>query len=127
MLLRLATVLVMLASAGTAQAQAHTFKVIGQAGVLGEWELAGDLPQAGSAGEYAGPLTMTHTGICTQDGPPKKAVEMRLKVDAKATRVDATLLIDGVKCTYSGKKDDAFSGQLRCADRRDVPMLLWLR
>jgi hypothetical protein len=128
MLRRLATIVPVLMLAGAAQAQ--TFKVIGQAGVLGEWELAGDIVETTTAGkqEFAGPLTMTHTGLCTQDGPPVKAVQMRLQLDAKASRLDATLLIDGVACTYSATKSDAYNGQLRCADdRREVPLLLWLR
>ena len=30
----------------------------------------------------------------------------------------ATLLIDGVECTYSGSSSDSYSGMMSCPDRR---------
>ena len=127
MLLRQAMVLSVVALSGAAHAQ--SLSVIGQAGVLGEWELTGAVVETTTAGktEYAGPVTMKHIGLCTQDGPEVKAGQMRLQLTASAARLSAMLVIDGVACSYSATKSDAYNGLLRCPDRRDVPMLLWLR
>src|SRR2546421_1506858 len=51
------------------------------AGVLGEWELTASVSSASNrTKEFSGPLTMRHTGICTQDGPEEKTGEIRLQV-----------------------------------------------
>ena len=130
MLLRQAMVLSVVALSGAAHAQ--SLSVIGQAGVLGEWELTGAVAETVAAAgknkkEYAGPVTMKHVGLCTQDGPQVKTGELRLQLTGAAGRLSATLLIDGVACSYSATKSDAYNGLLRCPERRDVPMLLWLK
>jgi hypothetical protein len=51
----------------------------------------------GAQAEYAGPLTMKHVGICTQDGPEEKAGAMRLRISS--SRLIATLSVAGVECT----------------------------
>ena len=70
---------------------------------------------------------MKHTGLCTQDGPEVKSGEIRLQLSSSGSRLAATLLLDGVACTFSGRKDDAYSGTMTCPDRRAVPLLLWLK
>ena len=124
--LRQAMILGLLAQCATAHAQ--SLSVVGQAGVLGEWELTGAVAET-TAGkkEYAGPVTMKHVGLCTQDGPETKTGELRLQLASSASRLTATLLIDGVACSYSATRSDAYNGTLRCPDRRDVPLLLWLK
>ena len=70
---------------------------LGQAGVLGEWELTGNLTEGGSGPrkEFSGPLKMKHVGICTQDGPEERAGEIRLQLaDGSESRVTACS-IDG--------------------------------
>src|SRR5437868_5243976 len=51
-------------------AELAAMELLGQAGVLGEWELTGNLVHSGSGAgkEFSGPLTMKHVGICAQDG-----------------------------------------------------------
>ena len=39
----------------------------------------------------------------------------------------ATLLVDGVECTYSGRLSDSYTGTMNCPDRRAVPLRLWLK
>ena len=108
-------------------ASAEALRVIGQAGVLGEWELTADLSPTGTPRkQFSGPLLLRHTGLCTQDGPEERKGELRLAL-AGSSRVEATLLIDGVACTYQGRKSDSYQGVMRCPDRRDVPLLLWLK
>jgi len=105
-------------------AAAETRKVIGYAGALGEWELIADVSEA-NAGEFSGPATMTHVGLCTQDGPERKSGDIRLRVSA--SRLDATFSLAGIECNYSASLSDAYKGQMRCPGRAAQPLTLWLR
>jgi hypothetical protein len=116
--------LIVSAALGTASAQA--LELIGQAGVLGEWELTASVSATGAKQEFAGPITLKHTGICTTDEPETRTGEIRLQM-ASAARVRATLTIDGTPCTYSAIKSDAYVGTMSCRDRRDVPLRLWMK
>jgi hypothetical protein len=113
----------------TQSRQVHSLKVTGYAGFAGEWELTATVTEKslGRTREYAGPLTMTHTGLCTQDGPEQKTGEMRLQMSTPASRVNATLVLAGVECTYSGKMADFYTGTMTCADRQTVPLKLWIK
>ena len=105
-------------------------ELLGQAGVLGEWELTGNLTEGGSGPrrEFSGPLKMKHVGICTQDGPEERAGEIRLQLTGRSeSRVTAELVLDGVRCTYSAIKTHAYEGTLSCAGRAPVPLLAWLK
>ena len=110
-------------------AQAQSLLVVGHAGYLGEWELtatvAGNI--SSRAKEYSGPLTMTHIGMCTQDGPEKKTGEMRFQISGWLSHMKATLLVDGVECTYSGRLSESYTGMMKCPDRRAVPLILWVK
>ena len=105
---------------------AEALELIGQAGVLGEWELTANVAATGGKQEFAGPIVLTHTGICAADGPETRTGEIRLQM-ASASRVRATLTIDGNPCTYSATKSDAYVGMMSCRDRRDVPLRLWIK
>jgi hypothetical protein len=124
-----ALVWLILAGLAAAPARAERLELTGQAGVLGEWELTATVAEAapGGAKEFAGPLTMTHVGICTQDGPEQKSGEMRLQLFASAARMTATLRIDGLDCAYSGRLTDAYTGTMTCPDRRPQPLTLWVK
>jgi hypothetical protein len=99
--------------------------LVGQAGILGEWELTANLSSAGR-NAFAGPIVLKHTGICTVDGPETRNGDMRLQI-ANGSRLKATLTIDGVPCSYAATKSDGYSGTMSCRDRRDVPLRLWLK
>jgi hypothetical protein len=120
--------LIMLGALGV-PAQAQSRQVIGYAGVLGEWELTATVTENSSrrSKEFSGPLTMKHTGVCTQDGPEEKTGEMRLQLSSSSSRLNATLLVAGVECTYSGKLSDFYSGMMNCPDRQAVPLKLWVK
>ena len=111
-----------------APAHAQSLEVIGYSGFLGEWELSATLTEmaAGRKG-YAGPLMMKHVGLCTQDGPEQKTGEMQLLISASSSRLDATLLVAGVECRYSGRLSDAYTGTMTCPDREAVPLKLWVK
>ena len=112
------------AAAGPAAAQSH--EILGYAGILGEWELAGTVTQKGRS--FAGPVKMTHVGSCTQDGPEVRDGELRFELSGlSSSRIKATLLIGGVECSYSGRLADSYSGMMTCPDKRAVPLKIWLK
>jgi hypothetical protein len=104
---------------------AQSLEVIGYAGGLGEWELAASVIQGEQEGAYSGAVTMTHVGVCTQDGPEQKTGEIRLRI--AASQLNATLLLGGVECTYSARLSDAYKGQMSCPDRPPVALTLFVK
>lgn len=108
--------------------RAETLELTGYVGVLGEWEITANIAPIGPAGkkEYGGPLKMRHVGYCTQDGPEERTGEIRVSL-VGSSRLTATLLVNGVECSYSGRQSDAYTGSLKCPDRRAVPLTLWLK
>ena len=112
-----------------APAGAQSLQVIGYSGYLGEWELTAAVTEtaAGDIKQYFGPLTMKHVGLCTQDGPEEKTGEMRLQISAASSRLNATLSVAGIECTYSGRLSDSYTGTMNCPDQEPVPLKLWLR
>jgi hypothetical protein len=121
--------LLLLAVALAPPAHAQSLQVTGQAGMLGEWELSAKVTETIANGrqEFVGPMVFKHVGLCTQDGPEEKTGELRFQLSRASSRIKATLLVDGVACSYSARKSDAFNGMMSCPDRRDVPLLIWLK
>lgn len=118
---------VIILSALAAPGQAQSRQVVGYAGVLGEWELTATVTETEPrrAGEFSGTVTMTHVGICTQDGPEQKTGEIRFHISS--SRLNATLSLAGVECTYSARLSDAYKGDMNCPDRPAMPLTLWVR
>ena len=104
--------------------QTQSLRVTGAMGFAGEWELTATLVEnaSGRTKEYAGPLTMTHVGLCTQDGPEKKTGEMRLQL-SPWSRVNVSLSAPGLDCTYSGRMSND-AGTMTCSDRQVIPLKL---
>jgi hypothetical protein len=124
-----ALLLLSVTGALAAPAQAASLQVVGYAGVLGEWELTATVTeQAGLWSKaFSGPLSMKHVGICTQDGPEEKTGEIRFQISTLSSQLDATLLVEGLTCTYSARSSDPYSGMMACPDREAVPLKLWLK
>lgn len=123
------SVLAVLAVFGACTAvRAETLELTGYVGVLGEWEITANIAPIGPAAkkEYAGPVKMRHVGYCTQDGPEERTGEIRVSL-VGSSRLTATLLVNGVECSYSGRQSDAYTGSLKCPDKRAVPLTLWLK
>ena len=110
-------------------ASAQSLQIVGYSGYLGEWELTATVTEttSGNIKEYSGPLTMKHVGVCTQDGPEEKTGEMRVRIMASSSRLNATLSVAGAECTYSGRLSGAYTGTMDCPDRPAVPLKLWVR
>ena len=103
--------------------------MFGYAGVLGEWEITAAVARIGAPidNEFSGPLTMTHIGMCTQDGPEEKKGEIRLRLSPSAPELRAALVLAGVACTFTGTLSDAYKGLLSCPDRPPMPLTLWVK
>ena len=110
-------------------AGAQSLQVIGYSGYLGEWELTATVTEktSGQTKEYSGPLTMKHVGMCTQDGPEEKTGEMRFQISTPSSRLNATLSVSGVECTYSGQLSDSYTGIMSCPDGQAIPLKLWVK
>ena len=116
-------------AAFAAPAQAKSMQLVGYAGVLGEWELTATVTETalGRTKQFSGPVSLKHVGICTQDGPEEKTGEIRFRISALSSRLDATVLVEGVACSYSAGLSDPYSGMMACPDREAVPLKLWLK
>lgn len=132
-----ALLLLIVLSALATPTGAQSLEVLGYAGVLGEWELTANVTQKTSdqtTTEFFGPLTMTHVGLCTQNGPEQKTGEIRFQVfgsslakSGSSVSIKATLVVDGVECSYSARLSDSYKGLMNCPDRTAVPLILWLK
>jgi hypothetical protein len=124
-MMRIASLAVALAL--PASAQAEIIKVSGKAGYLSEWEVSANVSAAatGAAREFSGPMTMTHTGLCTVSGPVEKSGEIRYRLSGLfRSRMNATLTIDGAHCTFSGVLSQAYSGVMDCPGTKGVPLTI---
>ena len=111
----------------TVPAGAESLEVVGYSGFLGEWEITATVTANSERPmEYAGPLTMKHVGLCTQDGPEEKAGDIRLRMSAPS-QLDATLSVADIQCSYHGRLSDFYNGTLNCPDREAVPLKLWVK
>ena len=112
-----------------ASAGANSLEVVGYSGYLGEWELTATVSEDGATTPkgYAGPLSMKHVGLCTQDGPEEKSGKIRVQMVPSEARIRATLWVDGVECGYQGVLSDFYTGTMDCSGRERVPLKLWIK
>ncbi len=103
-------------------------QVYGKTGYLGEYELSGTVSeQTNGRKEYSGPLVAKHVGLCTHDGPKETAGQIRLRLMGSSTRATATLVFEGVECTYEGVLSESYHGFMNCADKTGLPLRLWAK
>src|SRR5882757_2292381 len=128
-LLKIVPVLIALGIAGGmtgGHAQGQSRQVVGTAGYLSEWELKGAVTEKASANrsEVSGPVTWKHIGICSANGPEEKRGELRAQIQKSGamSRIDATLSLETVQCTYSGSFSDNTSGVMDCSDAKGIPI-----
>jgi hypothetical protein len=124
--LHTAVLIVLWASGLITPLAAQTRAVVGQSGILGEWELTATVTRESVRGDrqWSGPLSLKHIGFCSVDGSEEKTGELRLSVSDPPNNAMATLLIDGVACIFTGRLTGEYKGVMRCPDRPDVPMML---
>jgi hypothetical protein len=124
--LRIAVLMALWAPGLTTSSGAQTRAVSGQSGILGEWELTATVTKETSGGgrRWSGPLSLKHIGFCTVDGPEEKTGELQLDVSDPPNEATATLLINGIACTFTGHLTGEYNGVMMCPDRPTVPMML---
>jgi hypothetical protein len=117
------------AALGPAHAQSR--QIAGTAGYLSEWELRGVVSEKISAGrrEFSGPVTWKHIGLCSVNGPEEKRGEIRVQIEGSGptSRVDATVSLESVHCTYRGNFSGNTSGAMDCSDAKGVPLTFSLQ
>jgi hypothetical protein len=104
----------------------QSLQLTGYSGHLAEWSLAANLAKEETGGGFVGALTLEHTGLCSLDGTEKKSGEMRLRLAWFRSKIQATVLIDGVECAYEGALSDVYTGMLICPGSRPVPLAVWI-
>lgn len=114
--------------AGT-PASAQSLSAIGIAGYLSEWQLDARLSPTSTEGEFAGPMSIKHVGLCTHDGPDETTTQLILKMtDAKSwfakarSEVRATFVIDGSECRLAGSFSGTYRGAMDCTGTKGVPI-----
>jgi hypothetical protein len=105
-------------------AQAGSIHVSGIAGYISEWELSGDLTEAGPVGsqQFSGSLTWKHVGLCSSHGAEEKFADIKLRVSRPGSApniVGATLRLEGIECRFSRS-----TGLMDCSDGNRVPLTL---
>ena len=112
-----------------APAGADSLQIFGYSGYLGEWELTATVKEDGSTTpkNYSGPLSLKHVGICTQEGPEERSGKISVQMLSSSSRLQATLSVDGVDCSYQGVLFDFYSGIMSCPGREAVPLKLWIK
>jgi hypothetical protein len=121
--------LVAVFSALAIPAGAQSMQVFGKAGYLGEYELSSIVSEQVASGkkEYSGPLAVKHVGLCTRDGAKETTGQIRFQITGSSTRATATLVFEGVECTYEGVLSESYHGFMNCADKTSLPLRLWTK
>src|SRR5262249_2239844 len=100
-------------------AQARSLKIVGTAGYLAGWEPNADVSgEAGVArGEFSGPISLKHVGMCTVNGPVVKDGNIKLTISGwgPLARLSATMTFQQTQCTYSGSYTDPSKGTMDCS------------
>jgi len=126
-LLKAFLVVIALGMAGR-PAESQSLQVAGIAGYLSEWELEGAVTERVSAGgsEFSGPVIWKHVGLCSLNGPQEKYGEIGFQISGSGSlsRINATISLEGARCTYSGALSDSTSGRMDCSDAKGVPLAL---
>jgi hypothetical protein len=91
-------------------------QVYGKTGYLGEYELSSIVSEqiANGRREYSGPLAVKHVGLCTRDGPKETTGQIRFQLTGFSTRATATLVFEGVECTWKGVLSESYHGFMNC-------------
>lgn len=112
---------------GTAAAQ--SLSASGAAGYLSEWQLNAQLSRGPTTGEFTGPMSIRHVGLCTHDGPDEITTQLNLRIsDAKPwlakarSEIQATFVMNGSECTLTGSFSGTYRGSMDCAGARGIPI-----
>jgi hypothetical protein len=123
-----ALVLLALAVAGT-PARSRSLHIAGTAGYLSEWEFDGEVAETAIGGELVGPLIWKHVGLCSVNGPQEKPGKIRVRLSGagSTSKIDATILFDRARCTYSGTLSGSSEGRMDCPDAGAIPLSISIK
>lgn len=124
--MRLGAVLLLLATL-MQPAQAGSAWVSGKVGFLSEWELSAEVNENATTGrkDFSGPLTIKHIGLCAVGRTVEMSGEIRYRITGwLKPRMQATLVIEGVKCDFDGALSETYDGVISCPPWRNVPVSL---
>jgi hypothetical protein len=107
-------------------AHAQSLRVDGNFGYLGEYEFSAEIIAKASdeTKEFSGPMIIRHIGLCTHNGPNEMDGQIQLQFSNMTSRIAATLLFDGQRCTYSGSMSKTSIGDLVCSSGA-IPFSIW--
>ena len=111
-------------------AHSRTLHVVGTAGYLSEWEIEGEVTaRSGDTTELSGPLTWTHVGLCSVNGPQRKQgeISIRLSKSGSSSELSATMSLDGGRCVYGGQFSGTSSGYMDCPDSKGIPLSISIK
>ena len=111
-------------------AQGASLKVTGAAGYASEWALEGEVTQTENTQLFAGPVTLTHSGLCTVGGPPVRSSQIKFEISRSllSAKIQASILYEGTWCAYSGKLSGTSShGFMRCSATEQIPVTLTIK
>jgi hypothetical protein len=72
-------------------------------------------------------LSFRPQGLCTHPGPQETFSQIRLQIEGVSQRVTATLVLDGVECTYRRVITESYHGFMGCAHQTSLPFRLWTK
>ena len=101
----------------SATARADDLAVTGKLGFMGEWQVKANASETSPDGrtEFSGPLTLTHVGLCTMNGPVEKSGEIRLRRAGLIwSSIEAPLSFDGKQCSFAARGTKTYEGTLQC-------------
>ncbi len=121
-------VLLALAVAGT-PARSRSLRIAGTAGYLSEWQFDGEVVEAATSGELVGPLVWKHIGLCSVKGPEEKPgkIHVRFSGAGSPSKINATILFDSARCTYSGTFSGSSEGRMDCPDAGAIPLSISIK
>jgi hypothetical protein len=96
-------------------------------GFLSEWELSAEVNENATTGrkDFSGPLTIKHIGLCAVGRTVEMSGEIRYRITGwLKPRMQATLVIEGVKCDFDGALSETYDGVISCPPWRNVPVSL---
>jgi hypothetical protein len=109
-----------------ASAQAQSLQLSGKFGYLSEFEVSARLAASTpGAKELSGPMTVTHVGLCTHNGPQQQQGLIKLQMAGPRAPVKATLVFDGRECSYRGPLSQTAIGEMDCPGIAALPFSLW--
>jgi len=125
-----ASIVRMLLAAGTIalgvpdRVLAQSYSAEGRIGYLQEWDMKASLTKTvtNAGADYSGPITLRHVGLCSANGVEEKSGVLELKIPARSSGAEGTLVMADDNCRVIVSAAHGYSGSLNCKDGQGVPI-----